>query len=68
MISHLGDFFLFVLLNLAGGIMVIAESPLEGNSGGQWQIQTLRIFHLLVVALLEVIKEPGKEHDPAPFC
>lgn len=47
---------IFVLLSLAGGIMVMVESPLEGNSGGQRQIQTLRIFPLLVVVLLEVVK------------
>lgn len=49
----------------------MAESPLEGNSGGQWQIQTVRIFHSLVVTLLAVIKSLGKEHNPAlayPRC
>lgn len=43
--------------------MVMAESPVEGNSGGKPQSQRLRISHLLVVALLAVIKYPGKEHS-----
>lgn len=46
----------------------MAKSPLEGNSRGQWQIQTLRIFPLLVVALLTVIKQPRKEHDSVLVC
>lgn len=48
--------------------MVMAESPVEGNSGGQEQIERLRISHFLVVALRAVIKYPGKEHDPVLLC
>lgn len=48
--------------------MVMAESPADGNSGGQPQIERLRISHLLVVALLAAIKYPGKEHDPVLLC
>lgn len=66
MLSHWVD--CFVLLNLAEKIMVMAESPVEGNSGGQEQIERLRISHFLVVALRAVIKYPGKEHDLVLLC
>lgn len=44
--------------------MVMAESPVEGNSGGQPQIEDFS----LVVALLAVIKYPGKKHHPVLLC